>query len=392
MKKGIILLLFILVLPSLVHAIGISPDMTYIKFEPLKEGSFVVRVINTEDRPLNASIRLEGTMAKYFTAEPKSIIVAPFSSTPIAVSYLLPYAAENPGLNQIVINTLENIPNSGGVTATLNVLSKVMVDVPYPNKYLEYSFNVNNINLEENLTMHFDITSKGEENIFSVEPVVKIYSIDNLNEVIIRKEAVSFALNKGVQKPADIRIQGKDIGTGVFIAEAVVNYDGLKSKEILQNFTIGYKDVVVLDYTRKLLSAGIREFKVTLGNKWNKPVDEVYIVAYLEKDGAPITEKSFSYTIGMAALETVSIPVFLNIGDLASGDYKVVLDIYYGGLVKQERLDVVVEKGFELSTGMIVAGIIILLIILDIGWMIFERKSTEKTNSSEENMKKLSRK
>jgi len=391
MKKWcLLLLLAILILPHNVKSIGLSPDSSYLKFESLKEGEISIRIINTEDRQLNASLRLEGETSKYFNIKTKSVLVPPLDSKQILIGYTLPYNNENPGPNQIIVSVVENIPHSQGMSARVNVISKIILDMPYPHKYIEYSFKINNINLEENMTLNFNIKNKGEENIFTVKPTIKFYSEENKNDVIKSYEYKAFAMNKDTEKNIHMEIPGMDIGPGNFIAETVIAYDGLNTKIISQNFTVGYKDIEILNVTKQILSGGIREFEVTLLNKWNNYMPEVYVVAHLEKDGAPITEKSYSQTIGLSALEKVEMPVFINIGDLIPGEYNSVLEVYYDNETKIEKFDLKVIKGLEISTGMIIAIIIVILIILDIGWMIFERKNIKPHDSSENRMKKLS--
>ncbi len=370
MKKSVtILFVFILFLP-VVSAIGLSPDMTYINFEPLKEGSFVIRILNTVDSEINASLHFQGELAKYFTPEVSSVSIKPHSSVGVNVNYQLPYIIETPGYNQVVVGVQEYFGGNGGVSAVLNVIAKIIVDVPYPYKYIEYSFDLKNINIEDNISINFGISNKGEENIFSVKPVVDVYYF-NTTEKAGAFEAKSFALNTGAHKSAEIILPSGQLGTGSFTAEAYVSYDGLKTKVTQTNFTIGYKDVAVVAHTEKLLSGGIREFTLTLENKWNYYVEDVSLIVYLTKDDVPVTEKSFSHTLSMVALERVAVPVFLDLSTVTPGDYEAIVEIYYGGETKKETFTVSVTKGFEIDTGMIVAVIIILLIVLDIGWMIF---------------------
>ena len=139
---------------------------------------------------------------------------------------------------------------------------------------------------------------------------------------------------------------------------------------------------------------GIKKILILLKNRWNYNVEEVYLEAYLSKDGVPITERSVSHTVDMKALQEVNVPVYLDLTEVKSGNYEFVVDIHYSDFVKQEKLRVHVEEVYEVSGGMIVAIVMIILILLDIGWMVLQsgKSSSRKKYGSEDKLSYLQQK
>jgi len=392
MKKRLFLLIFLaLVLtPFLVDSIGISPDATYLKYEPLKEGNITIRILNTKNEAIEASLVFEGVFAKYFELDAKSKRVAKDGITPFVISYKFPYEPDSHGSNQVIVKVKEKSVDSSGVAAIVSVISKIIVDVPYPDKYLEFNFKLDNANIAETAVASFNIQNRGEDNIFTVRPYFNVYSLNNLNESVKYYESEKmFSMTKDSNRNEIISFNTSEIGIGEYYIESFLDYDGIISKPENDTFIVGYKDVNVINYTDILISGAIKEVDVYLRNEWNADVQNVYLQAYVEKEGSPISQKSFSHTVNMKALEVVKIPVFLDITNLIEGNYNLVLDIYYGGLVKQEKLPLKIKKGFEISPGMIAAIAIIILIVIDIGWMLLKKESVVNKDKSEEKLKKL---
>tara|TARA_Y100000310_G_C20700537_1_gene829405 strand:+ start:5342 stop:6562 length:1221 start_codon:yes stop_codon:yes gene_type:complete len=398
-KSGFLVLLgmFTIILSLYVNAIGLSPDMTYLKFEPFAEGKISVYVINTENNPINAFVALDGDMLDYFEVNSESKLIPEGKSDEFVISYKMPYEAEKPGPNQIIIRARKSTgPGGGGLSAVAAVISKIIVDVPYPGKYIAYSFSGGSVNIDENLVFDFNLESKGKDNIFTVKPFVRIYDIDNLEEYRIEFMGNPVSLATGSTKSSTIVLNSSVIGVGDYFVEHFILYDGTETEHKNLTLAVGYKDVKITNYTDVLIAGGIRKFSVSLRNMWNSLVKDVYVEAYVAKDGVPLSTRSVSYTVDMVPLKTIDVPIFLDISEIKTGDYEVVLDIFYAELEKQEKIDITIKKGFEMNTGMILLLILAVLVVTDIGWMIFERRGkkgqAKPPSNSEEKFNKLEKK
>ncbi len=387
MEKWCFILCALLFVLPFVSGIGLSPDYLYLPYAPLAEGTTSMRVINTVESPLLASLYLEGELAEYFTIVDTSVPIGPLSSEPFTITYKLPYEHPTPGPNQIIVH-VKNEPPGGGVAAVLNVIAKIIVEVPYPEKYLAYTVTTQNVNVGENILFNFAAHNKGSENIFTVKPSVTFYHTPAMEESLGTYEGQPVSLVVNNQKTISLAINSTELGTGEYFVVTSINYDGIPTPRKDISVTVGYKDISVINYTEMLLAGSIQEFSLTLKNHWNRVVEDVYVEAYLARDSVPLTNRFFSQTKNINPLETFTLPLFLDVTDIAAGSYDVIVNVYYDDLTKQETLSLKLRDNLYFSTEIFIAFLIVLLIIADIFWMSFARKKSTKRNS-EEKMKKL---
>ncbi|MBT5111980.1 hypothetical protein HOM75_02555 [Candidatus Woesearchaeota archaeon] len=386
MKWGGLFLLLVILTTS-VSAIGISPDRLQVEYEPLSEGELVVYIINTENENINSSLTLEGELAKYFSIKQESIAISSLGTGIFNIEYRLPAKIDTPGLNNVLLKVKKNSFVSKGLGAYLSVLSKIVVDVPYPYKYLEYDFETKSVNEGDEISFDFNIRSKGVKNIFDVVSKVDIYDAYDLDNLVLELEGDKFPLVSGRSRSTKIELNSTEIGIGDYFIDAYLIYDGVRSKHVNKSISVGYEDVDVLNHTKSIVGGGIKKFSVLLKNRWNHDVSKVYIESYLSRDNVPITERSVSHTVDMRALEEVNVPVYLDVSELVSGSYTLVMDIHYSDFVKQEKVEIMIEEKLEISMGMIVAIVLIVLVFLNIVWITVQverrnkgkgRKATEE--------------
>jgi len=196
MKWGGLFLLLVILTTS-VSAIGISPDRLQVEYEPLSEGELVVYIINTENENINSSLTLEGELAKYFSIKQESIAISSLGTGIFNIEYRLPAKIDTPGLNNVLLKVKKNSFVSKGLGAYLSVLSKIVVDVPYPYKYLEYDFETKSVNEGDEISFDFNIRSKGVKNIFDVVSKVDIYDAYDLDNLVLELEGDKFPLVSG---------------------------------------------------------------------------------------------------------------------------------------------------------------------------------------------------
>ena len=395
MIKKLVLILFMYIISiSFVWAMGVSPDISYVNFEPFKEGQFTIYISNTHGETIYSSIHLEGELAEYFTISNNGKYILSGENGAFVVSYKFPHSLDTPGLNTIFVKPSSTMSSKGGISAFISIVSKIIVDVPYPERYVEYGFSTSNVNEGENIIFNFDVTNKGEDNIFGFNPQVDIYDAHNLSNLVKHLEGDKSSLVSGKSKSQSIVLNSSEIGIGDYYVDAYVLYDLIESMHKNTTFVVGYEDVDVLSYTETIPAGGIKKLLILLKNKWNHDVEKVYLEAYLSKDGVPITERSVSHTADMGALQEVNVPVYLDLTEIKSGRYELVLDIHYSDFVKQEKLSIYVEEVYEISGGMIIAIIMIILILLDIGWMALQaqRSTSRRRDKSESKLNYLQKK
>ncbi len=373
MRGWIFCLVYLFIFVPDISALGISPSDTYLKFEPYKAGSFEVSLINNEDEATNATLSVEGPFSEYFTVLEGIKEIGAKSSEKYVVGYSFPSALPLSGSinHDLRINQLVELKE--GITASLSVVARVVVEVPYPERYIEYNFNVESVNEGSDLEFNFEISSKGEGNIFGFKPHVLIYE-NNRDEVLTEVAGTSTSLLSGMASKKTLIINSSDLGRGTFLADSYVEYDGVETPHKNKTFRVGYEDVNVLEYPHNISLGGIKKLVFLVENMWNVGVEDVFLEVYLEKDGVPVTERAISSGVNLKALGEEEVPVYLEVSNVLPGDYQLVVIMRYNGLEKIERFDFSIVKPFSILDGGVVAWFLIgILVVANILW-IYLRK------------------
>lgn len=394
MRGWIFYLVLLFILVPTVSALGISPSDTYLKFEPYKTGSFEINLINNREEATNATLSVEGPFSEYFTVLGGVKEIGATSSEKYMVGYSFPSTLPLSGPINHDLRIKELVELKEGITASLSVVARVVVEVPYPERYIEYNFNVDSVNEGGDLEFNFDISSKGEGNIFGFKPHVIIYGI-NGDEVLTEVVGTTSSLLSGMVATKTLVINSSDLGGGTFVADSYVEYDGIETPHKNRTFRVGYEDVNVLEYPHNVSLGGIKKLVFLVGNMWNGGVEDVFLEVYLEKDGVPVTERAISSGISMKALGEDEIPIYLEVSNVVPGDYQLVVVMNYNGLDKTERFDFSVIKPINLWSGGLVTWFLIgILILANILWIYLRggRDSEDKTKDTTARMDSLQKK
>ena len=375
MKKVLNYLIFLLVLTSTVNALGIAPSDTYISFEPYGAGSFEIMLINNGDESVNASVNLGGPFSEYFNMVNGVQEVKAGSSTKYIVEYSFPASLDLHGPVNHDLNVNQEITErKEGISASLVVVARVVVDVPYPERYLEYGLSVEDVNEGEELNFNFNIANKGEGNIFGFKSNLIIYD-PSTEEKLFEVEDSASSLISGVKVTKTINVDSSEIGGGTFVADSFVTYDGIETDHRNITFKVGYEDVEVIEYPFNATFGGIRKLMFVVDNKWNIAINDVVIETYIEKNGVPITERSISNGFDLKALGEKNVPVYLDISNVNQGAYQLVVTIKYNGSEKIQKFDFSVISDKKFFTKEMVAGILIVcLIFANFLWLTLRKK------------------
>ncbi|MBT3865682.1 hypothetical protein HOF78_01095 [Candidatus Woesearchaeota archaeon] len=389
MSRGAFLLALLLLTPLTVSGLGISPADVYIDFKPYEEGEFEVRVINNDLEPVNASLNVQGELEEYFKIVDNVKEIPAEGSLPFLISYVLPKSINTPGQNKLDLMVTDLSEITGGVSAILNVAARIVIDVPYPDKFAQHSFSVVSVNEGEMINFEFNIQSAGEKNIFGLRPFVKVLDSDN-KTVLYELEGKMSTYTTGERKNVVLQLNSSEIGKGTFTAETYIDYDGIESPHKNFIFSVGYKDVDVIDYTPFLTPGGIKKIVFTLENKWNSDIDELHIESYLQKDGVPFTERSVSNIANLKALDRVEIPVFIDISNLNTGKYDLIAELHYNDVNEIEIMDFkITEGGFKINKGIIFGFLLLLIVLANIIWLRHYGRPQDKNDGSEDKLKNL---
>jgi hypothetical protein len=351
--RAISWLVIAVLLVGTVTALGIIPSSKEIMYEPGKEETFQIKVMNNEGAEFSTMVYVEGELAKYITVqEPRVDFAASDDSKVVTLKMKMPAAMEKQGEIPSSIIVRE-VPKSGGpgMSASLAVTSKLKLRVPYTGKYSEIRLLMPNFVKGEESSFAVEVSNYGDQDIEEAQAFVDIYGpLNNKLFTLTGDKQRVPAREKALLVVKWI----PQINDGPYKALATVIYDG-KSATDERGFQIGeprlsIESVSVTDFAL----GGIAKFDILVSSNWGVAINEAYGWVKVSDDKTTYT----SYKTASLAVEPYGKQLFQGYWDTQKvqvGGYK--LDILFNYLDKtsQEIYDIVVKPN-EISiprTGMV---------------------------------------
>ena len=210
--------IFLLVSFSFASAIGISPSKLELTFEPNHHEEFIINLINSAGRPLNATLQLGGDLAQYMKSEDGFFVIPPYQSKAYIITIDFPSVIRKPGEHIVTVNAVQAPINTGeeirGIGAVISIEGKIVIRVPYTGKYAETTLTLQDINEGEQSTATFSIVNYGLDPIQNAMGILQIYDatgalLDSLStpQVYIPAQTTETAL---------ISLDSNRYGAGIF--------------------------------------------------------------------------------------------------------------------------------------------------------------------------------
>ena len=297
-KKLIFGLLLIIIIQN-VFAIGITPGRTTINFEPNLQKQGYFSIINSENKEMSVVFMVRGNFSEYVTL---SETYAEFSKEESTKSFTytinLPSKIDTPGRHEIEIVALETpkeIKEKGSfVGATVAVITKVDIYVPYPDKYVEMEINVVESNGKEIFLVQ--TINRGELNIVNLNAIIDVYNGFGEKIVTLETDTQSLASLERKELTAE---WNADVNPGRYEAIVTVKYDN-EVVNLKKDFNIGEMFLDILEINIPDFELGsIAKFNALVENKWSSNLKEVYlnIVVYNANGKVMADFKSPTYDI-----------------------------------------------------------------------------------------------
>lgn len=254
MKKGLIYLIFILVLSINSLGIGITPGKYTIDFQPNYNEIVAYKILNNDNKDMEVLLNLEGEFSSYVTLHNKLVSFKPGEeSKEFTYEVKLPNKIDKPGTHEIKLTALDlpkNYNQNGNfIGATTAVISLIHIRVPYPGKYLEGKLDIEEKGGKVRFLM--PVTNLGKENIYLAKAVVDVYG--PTNEKIVSLNSDQKGINSFEKRELVAEINSKDLSPGKYYAVTNINYDG----QILKLESIFEAGLQILD----ILEISVRDFK-----------------------------------------------------------------------------------------------------------------------------------
>ncbi len=373
MKLKIYLAVLVGILISLVYAsaLGLTPAKREISFST-EEQEFTYTIINNEQKDLDLDLYATGEIADFIEFETSKLHISANELTKDFKIKVKPPAYLKPGKNIGKIVVEEYVPeiNIGNTTvyAKIRVISKLIINVPYPKKYVEVSIDVNKTPSGE-LNLIAKVKNLGQENIEKVKAYFGIYEQDKKLEDLESNEE---SLPKGDIKDLIVTLNTSNLQNGLYTAKATIVYDQYEV-ELGRDFKVGDVYIEILDYTKYFAQGMVNRFDIDVENKWNRKIRNAYGTVDIENVAFL---KTLTYDLDPRERRTIT--TYWDTSNVMIGKYNANITLFYVNKTtsKQAELNVISKEEYErmfskvpvwlivtIGIGVVITNIILFLLI-----------------------------
>ncbi len=366
MKPYCLLLFFAAVLILLienVYAIGISPGRTTIDISQGTEKSFSVEISNSEAKDMKVLLLVKGELKDFISLSEKELAFSPSESEKeVSVKVNLPddilskygkHVAE-----VVAIEAPENkVSDETIVGVSMSVVSEIVVNVPYPDEFIEIDLDVVSGGVDEISRFYVSLSNMGEKLVNNID--LKLDILDSDGEVVtqLKKEKVDLAA-----------LERKEIGfewladvlAGTYKARATARY-GNRDAVVEKEFSIGGEAVeLILVYVKDFQLGSIAKFNAVVENKGTKEYSTVYFDMIILDEQAGIMDEVKSPTDSLSSGERKEFTGYWDTQGVKSGIYDSRFTLYYGEKKLEKRFKIKVsDNSIEIigATGMAIASV-----------------------------------
>jgi hypothetical protein len=328
-------------------------------------------------------------LTEYITIEPSYFKDIPHGATPpFKVRLKLPEKIDKAGIHEIRVGVREtqtwgggNIGSRTGAEATIKVI------VLYPYKYVQWSFQTSNANINETARFKVRVQNFGEPFIKNAKATIKLYDTEDKIIKTVYTNSKSINSTESVDLFADVSTIG--MTAGEYKAVAILDYDGNKSQKD-GKFLIGKLDVNLISYTDKFYENSTQKMNIIVQSRWNSKIENLYAdVDVLDENKNIIEGYSFRTSPDVLdAWKSKEIKGYFENFGLKQGNYTISISLHFDGKTKTEMGNIEIVEAPEpekeeisfmsaLTNKTVLISIIIVLLIANIVWFVLKRKKDE---------------
>jgi hypothetical protein len=245
-------------------------------------------------------------------------------------AFKVPAKAPMPGNLRTNVYATEAPEDGGSFGAVVSVAHQVDVFVPYPGKYLEYFFSVNNVKAGEAVPMAVTITSKGQEVINSAQGFITIFDKNNKTLATVSTQAEK-NIKTDEQRVLEAKWDSAGYKEGNYQAKLKLVYDEVTGNASAP-FKLGGLDVNMLNYTREVIIGNLREFYVLVDSIWAENIPGVRAIVSIYNFSASKDKPLQSFetlTRTLAPWGTDNLKGYVDATNLNLGEYDIKIELYY---------------------------------------------------------------
>ncbi|MBN1503012.1 hypothetical protein JW930_05700 [Candidatus Woesearchaeota archaeon] len=345
MKKILLLCTIIVLFPLLVNGLGVVPSSEEILYKPGEQLEMQLKILNNNKRDFKVMLYAEGELSESIEFNQQLIeFTESIDSKIVSYTINMPEQLESKGPHEIrtVIREIPDEQDTKGtqVSASIAVVSKLIIFVPYEGKYAEAKLFVGNFDTGKSSNFVVEVNNLGEEDILEVKAIIDIYSPLNMKLATLKSDSKSVpSKNKELLSINWL----PELEPGTYLAVATVLYDEKTTKDE-KPFNIGTYMIDIVDISVSHFKLGsIAEFDILLENKWNQKMSGIYADVYVKGKNDKIYTKYTSSSVDIEPQAKQQIKAYWNTEKVNVGDYKLEIDLHYLDKVTKKLFDIYVS-------------------------------------------------
>lgn len=364
----IVAMLALLVCISEARAIGISPSIVELDFEPGLTKRLGFSVFAYTDKDIYVDVYVRGDLAQYFKLDQEKYFIPKGNPVSVFANMVLPDKLDIAGLQEVRVGAVEGMPEEAAsgqtISARTGVESRVILRVPYPEKYIEIYFTLSDILVGQEAVYNIKVTNYGTNEIDNLYGEMEILDADSNPVAKVRTNEV-----RGF-KPKEETIlkavwDSSGFSPGKYVAKGTVYYDGNEKKD-QGEFFIGGLSLDILDIRfNDTLAGTIAKFEIDVKSIWNEIIEDVYAEATLSKDSMDYGIFK-SPSIQAKPWKTTTLTLYIDTFGKPAGDYNLKVLVHYKGKTtfKTIRFRILERSGTDWSLIVIIALVILIILMM----------------------------
>ncbi len=358
-QKQIIWLIALLLCINLVFAIGVRPAKTIIQSESSTIHEGKIWIVNTDEREFTARVSLEGEMSEYITLDKETIDFREDDNSK-SISFKIdlekndPKNKKNkkiiklpPGNSYAKIVITEEIPPlSTGVGSRVIIKHKIVVEGPYPDKYIKARLNIRE--QQDKILFVSEVENLGKKDINEVKTT---FYVNDKKQQEHKVETDSTNLQKKENKLLYGNLEKDLFEKGEFVVSALTTYDG-QHVEMVKEMVIGEPEIDITYFDKYFLANKINQYSLDLMNNWNKKIKHVFVDITFKKNNETLDEFR-TKSIDIEGETTERIRDFFDAQGKEPGEYSFSMVVNYWNKYKMAQrefnAELLEEKEYNLA-------------------------------------------
>lgn len=323
-KKIIIWIVTVLLILQIVSALGIRPSKTTHQFPGGREFSGEFWVVNNDAEAINTKISVEGEIASRVTLQQTELNFREDEEAKVVQFAVKLPPTVPPGTstaNIIVEQTLAST-ESNIISSKIIVKHKIIVEGPYPKKYVQNKLNFRDDG--SRITLISEVENLGTEDLGNVQTTFYINDEKQTRNTITTSQT---PLKTKENKLLTAQLPKDNFEQGEFEVSAITTYDN-ERVEVQKKLLVGKPEIEVTYFDRYLKAKMINQYTIELLNKWNKEIENVFVnIKVTQNDKVLDTFRTTS--IDLAALMREKIKDYYDARNREPGTYNFEMTVNY---------------------------------------------------------------